>query len=277
MTEPDADKHHVPVLSWWELWPMLAWGLYTVYLYATGRIFFVLQRVYGHLALAGACVLLAAFLYGWIVRFRRLRAEAKRQAEAREAGWLDELRPVCACGVSEAGWGRYVRSLAFIVPLVVGFSLPARGVNALAAVQWGAGDLAMMAELAAQRETARTENRGEYGWTTLTGVAQRLAADRDAKVGALGFVARKKGEPRERFYLVRFLMTCCAACAQPVAVPAVLDDEALRRHKLDPEAVRASLGEDTWVEAYGRLDPEAKVLRVEMIEFLRCPPKNPYM
>ncbi|MFO8012139.1 MAG: hypothetical protein R6X20_02420 [Phycisphaerae bacterium] len=276
MPEAHTHRHHVAVLSWWELWPMLAWGTYTVYLYATGRIFYLLQRVYGHLALAGACVLLAAFAYGWVVRFRRLRAERKRMEEARLEGRLDALKPVCVCGASEHGWGRYVRSLAFIVPLVVGFSLPARGVNSLAAVQWGAGDLAMMAELAAQRETERAEQRGEYGWTDLMGVAQRLSAGRAQKVGALGFVARKKGRPPDRFLLVRFVMTCCAACAQPVAVPARLDDEALRAHKLDPDAVRSSLEDDQWVEAYGRLDPEAKVWWIEDVR-RRREPEDPYM
>jgi len=274
MTE--TDKHHVPVLSWWELWPMLAWGAYTVYLYATGRIFYLLQRVYGHLALVGACVLLAAFAYGWVVRFLRLRAEHRRREAAREVGRLEALKPLCVCGASEYGWGRYVRSLAFLVPLLVGLSLPARGVNSLAAVQWGAGDVAMMAELAAQRETERAEQRGNYAWTTLIGVAQRLSAGRTQKVGALGFVARKKGQPRDCFYLVRFVMTCCAACAQPVAIPARLDDKALRAHKVDPEAVRAGLEKDQWVEAFGRLDPQAKVLWIEDIRFVR-EPESPYM
>jgi len=276
MTDPDTDKHHVPVLSWWELWPMLAWGTYTVYLYATGRIFYLLQRVYGHLALAGACVLLAAFAYGWAVRVSRLRSERKRLEAAREAGRLDALRPLCVCGVSEAGWGRYVRSLAFLVPLVVGFSLPARGVNSLAAVQWGAGDLAMMAELADRRQTERSEQRGRYAWTTLMGVAQRLSGGRAEKVGALGFIARKEGQPRDRFFVVRFLMTCCAACAQPVAVPARLDEEALRAHKLVPEAVRDHLEADQWVEVFGRLDPSAKVWWIEDLKFVR-EPENPYM
>jgi hypothetical protein len=276
MADHQPDKHHVAVLSWWELWPMLAWGAYTVYLYATGRIFYLLQRIYGHLALAGACLLLAAFAYGWVVRFRRLRSARKRLEEARLAGRLDALRPLCVCGASEHGWGRYVRSLAFVVPLVVGFSLPARGVNSLAAVQWGAGDLAMMAELAAQREAERAEQRGEYGWTDLVGVAQRLSADEAEKVGALGFVARKKGQPRDRFFVVRFTMTCCAACAQPVAVPARLDEEALRAHKLDPEAVRFRLEGDQWMEAYGRLDPKAQVWWIEDVRFVR-EPENPYM
>ncbi|MBL7140195.1 MAG: hypothetical protein ISS74_04730 [Planctomycetes bacterium] len=277
MADNHDDRCHVPVLSWWELWPMLAWGAYTVYLYATGRIFFLLQRIYGHIALAGACLLLAAFVYGWGMRLRRLRAERRRQAEDREAGRLDALRPLCICGAGEAGWGRYVRSLAFLVPLVVGFSLPARGVNALAAVQWGAGDVAMMAQLAAQKETERTEMRGEYGWTTLTGVAQRLSAGRQEKVGAMAFIARKKGQPRDQFYLVRFMMNCCAACAQPVAVPARLDEAALRGRGFDPKRVLAALDEDQWVNAYGRLDPEGEVLWVEDITFLEREPDDPYL
>ena len=276
MTHDHDGKRHVPVLSWWELWPMLAWGLYTVYLYATGRIFFLLHPLFGHIALGGACLLLAAFAYGWSVRFRRLRAERKRQAQDREAGRLDALQPLCLCGAGEAGWGRYVRSLAFLVPLVVGFALPARGVNALAAVQWGAGDLALMAQLAARQEIEQTERRGQYGWTTLTGVAQRLSAGRDEKVGARAFIARKKGQPRDRFYLVRFLMTCCAADAQPVAVPARLGEAALRGRGFDPKRVLAALDEDQWVNAYGRLDSEAEVLWVEDIEFI-CEPDDPYL
>jgi len=276
MAENETEKRHVAVLSWWELWPMLAWGAYTVYLYGTGRIVYLLQRVYAHLALAGACLLLAAFVYGWAVRLARLRAEYRRLAEDRDAGRLEALRPVCVCGVSEGGWGRVVRSLAFLVPLVVGLSLPARGVNSLAAVQWGAGDLAMMAELAARRETERTEIRGEYGWTTVMGVAQRVSAGLEQKVGARGFIARKKGQPRDRFYLVRFLMTCCAACAQPVAVPARLDAEAVRGRGLDPARVLADLNGDQWVDAYGRIDAQEKVLVIEDLTFIR-EPENPYM
>ncbi len=276
MTEPQPDAHHVAVLSWWELWPMLAWGAYTVYLYATGRIFFLMHPLFGHIALGGACLLLAAFAYAWGVRFRRLRAVRRRQEEARRTGRLDALRPLCVCGASEHGWGRYVRSLAFIVPLVVGFSLPARGMNSLAAVQWGAGDFAMMAELAARRETERAEQRGEYAWTDLVGVAQRLSAGQAQRVGAMGFVARKKGQGRREFFLVRFVMTCCAADAQPVAVPARLDDEALRAHKLNPAAVRAMLEDDQWVEAFGRIDPQAKVWRIEDVRPIR-EPADPYM
>ncbi len=276
MDHRGSEKRHVPVLSWWELWPMFAWGGYTVYLYATGRIFLLLRPLFAHVALGGACALLAAAVWGWVVRFRRLRAEFRRLAEAREAGRLEELRPVCVCGVSEGGWGRYVRSLAFAVPLVVGLALPPRGVGALAAVQWGAGDLSMLADLAARRQVERTEMRGAYGWTTLLGVAQRLARGTEAKVGALGFVARKKGDPPGRFYLVRFVMTCCAADARPVAVPARLDAEALRRAGRDPDALLEALEADQWVEAYGRVDPREKVFWIEDLDLVR-PPKNPYL
>ncbi len=259
----DACYARPAVLSWWELWPMLAWGGYTVYLFWTGRIFYLLQTVYGHLALAGGVVLLAAFAYGWGVRRRHLRAEAKRIAAAREAGRLDEMAPRPTCGVGEGGVGRCVRSLAFLVPLAVGLSLPARGPNSLAAIQWGVGDFAMMAELATQREMEQAEMRRGYGWVTVRGVAQRLQAGREAKVGTMGLVVRKANMPPGRFYLVRFTMACCAACATPVAVPAEWNQ---------PDA----LADNQWVEAYGRIDAKRKVFVVEDLK--RIPePDHPYM
>ena len=242
---------------------MLAWGIYTVHLFWTGRIFYLLQTVYGYLALAGGVVLLAAFVYGWGVRWRRLRAEARRVAAAREAGRLDEMAPRCTCGVGEGGVGRTIRSLAFLVPLAVGLSLPARGPNSLAAIQWGAGDFAMMAELATQRETEKAKMRRGYGWVTVIGVAQRLRDGRAGKVGTMGLVARKEGMPPGRFFLVRFVMTCCAACATPVAVPAQWDQ---------PDV----LADDQWIEAYGHIDAQRKVFVVE--DFKAIPePDYPYM
>jgi len=258
-----APHAHAAVLSWWELWPMLAWGLYTVHLFWTDRIFYLLQAVYGYLALGGGVVLLAAFAYGWGVRWRHLRREARRIAAAREAGRLDEMAPVRVGGTGEGGIGRYVRSLAFLVPLAVGVSLPARGPNSLAAIQWGAGDFAMMAEVAAQRETERAQMRRGYGWMTVIGVAQRLRAGREAKVGTMGFVARQQGLPPGRFYLVRFVMTCCAACATPVAVPAECDQADIP-------------ADNQWIEAYGYIDAQRKVFVIEDLE--RIPePDHPYM
>ena len=60
------------LVSWWELWPMLGWGGYTVYLYATGQIFYLLRPIYGHIAFGGGLLLLAAFVYGWLLRRRGL-------------------------------------------------------------------------------------------------------------------------------------------------------------------------------------------------------------
>jgi len=258
-----APSHaHAPeALSWWELWPMLAWGAFTVYLYATGRIFYLLQRFYGHLALGAGVVLLAAFAYGWLLRRRRLREDAA--AEAAPAPAAPGAPCACAACRGRAGAGRYLRSLAFIVPLVIGLALPRHGPNALAAIQWGAGDLAMMAQLAAQRETERAEMQRGYGWLTLVGVAQRLAAGREEKVGAMGLIARKAGMPDDQFYLVRFTMACCAACAQPVAVPVQW-------------AEAASLEKDQWVKVFGRLDASARLFVADDVQPVR-EPADPYM
>lgn len=255
-----ADHPHGAILSWWELWPMLAWGAYTLYLYATGRIFFLLQSIYGHLAAAGGAVLLVAFAYGWVLRWRGMR----REREAAEAGSPppDHACECQACA-GKASVGRYVRSLAFIVPLAIGLTLPKRGPNSLAAIQWGAGDVAMTIKLAAQRETERAESRRGYGWVTLVGAAQRLGGGGDEKIGTMGFVARKKDMPEDQFLVVRFIMSCCAACAQPVAVPVRW-------------AEAKSLEKDQWVEVYGQVDKEHKILVADEVVPI-VEPKAPYL
>ena len=77
--------------------------------------------------MAGGVLLLAIFAYGWFLRWRSLRHEA-----------ASERAPPRPPSV----W-HYVRSLAFLAPLVVGFPLAERGLNALAALQRGAGDHAL--------------------------------------------------------------------------------------------------------------------------------------
>ena len=253
-------------LSWWELWPMLAWGAYAVYLEATGRMALYLRPLYGHLAAGGGAVLLAAFAYGWVTRVRQIRAARRAWAEALAAGRrTDADLPPQALGAARPrfdAW-RCARSLAFAVPLVVGLSLPERGLNALAALQRGAGDPAMLAQLALRRQEEQTQQVRGYAWTTVLGVAQHLKGPAEAKVGALGFVARPKDAKPGEFLLVRFAVTCCAADATPVAVP-----------DRWPEA--ATLKDNEWVKVYGRIDPAAAALVADVVESTVAP-DQPYL
>jgi hypothetical protein len=132
------------ILSWWELWPILGWGLFTLYLFGTGKILYLLRPAYAWLALAGGLVLLAVFVYGWILR---------RRALAAETGGGQRLAKVCGeCHDHSlvGGWTLYVRSLVFILPMAIGFFLPDQGLTSLAALDWNSGDLSKAVEMAAQ-------------------------------------------------------------------------------------------------------------------------------
>ena len=249
-----SDPNQPPRLSWWELWPMLGWGAFVAYLYAKGRMTLFLRPLYGHLAVGAAAVLLLCFVCGWFVRRRSLKREAEDAAEHVHNGH--------ACADASNAW-RAVRSLAFLVPIVIGLALPERGLNALAALQRGAGDPAMLAELAAQQQLAEAREEQGYGWTTVLGVAQRLSLPEPQKVGALGFVIRDAKMPADRFLLVRFSITCCAADASPMAVPVRWRDA-------------ATLENNQWVKVFGETDPKAKVLVADKVEPTR-EPANPYM
>jgi uncharacterized repeat protein (TIGR03943 family) len=255
----DHEHHAVnqPVLSWWELWPALGWGLFTVYLFTTGRMFYLLRPLYGYLALAAGVVLLAAFLYGWILRLRAARADMADQRP--------RAKPCQACQVRgcAGGVGRYVRSLVFIVPLAVGFTLPERGLTSLAAIQWGAGDIAQAAQLAVEQEQQKAEWERGYESVSVIGVALRLRETQAQKVAAMGLVVHRMELPADQFLLVRFRMICCAADAQPVAVPVRWADA-------------ASLKENAWVKVFGQTDHGARALVADEVEPTK-EPGNPYL
>jgi uncharacterized repeat protein (TIGR03943 family) len=257
----DHEQHAAnrPVLSWWELWPVLGWGLFTVYLFATGRMFYLLRPIYGYLALAAGVVLLAAFLYGWILRLLAKDAE-------------DAGEPACTEGYDACqrrtdsrthGLGLYIRSLVFIMPLAVGFTLPERGLTSLAAIQWGAGDIAQAAQLAAEQEQQKAEWERGYESVSVIGVALRLRETQAQKVAAMGLVVHRMELPADQFLLVRFRMICCAADAQPVAVPVRW-------------AQAASLKENAWVKVFGQTDHGVRALIADEVEPTK-EPGNPYL
>ena len=258
-----ADHEHEAAsrsaFSWWKLWPLLGWGLFTVYLSVSGKMLYLLRPLYGYLALSGGVILLAVFLYAWILRVR-----ANREKDAKDTSCAE---PCPACNERRHGRKRrvgfYVRSLAFIIPLGIGLSLPDRGPNSLAATQWSAGDLAQAAQLAVAREQEKAEWEKGYQSLTVIGVAQRFRETQAQKVASTGLVAHPKQFPADQFLLVRFRMTCCAADAQPVAVPVQW-------------AKAASLKENAWVTVFGKTDPQAKVLVADEVEPTK-EPRNPYL
>jgi len=247
-------------LSWWDLWPMLGWGAFAVYLSLSGRMTLYLRPLYGHLAMGGGVLLLLAFVYGWVTRLRRLRAARRAWAEALAAGHRPDASDAPPAGPSP--W-QIAHSLAFAIPLVIGFSLPERGLNALAALQRGAGDPAMLAQLAVGRQEAQTQLVRGYNWTTVLGVARRLGDPTPQKVGTLGFVVHPKDAKPGEFLLVRFAITCCAADASPVAVPVRWDKA-------------SDLKDNEWVKVYGHIDPTAKVFVADAVE-PDVAPDNPYI
>jgi uncharacterized repeat protein (TIGR03943 family) len=245
------------VLSWWELWPILGWGVFTLYLFGTGKILYLLRPAYAWLALVAALVLLAAFLYGWILRRRALQEESD-----------DKLRPTKACGECHdhspaAGWVLYARSLVFAVPLAIGFFLPDQGLTSLAALEWTSGDLSKAVETAAAQEQEKAVWERDYAMTTVTGVALRLRQMQEDKVTAVGMVAHVPQLPAGQFLLVRFKMTCCAADATPVAVPVQWEKA-------------GSLKEGGWVKVFGTTAPAARALAADEVEPTK-EPASPYL
>jgi len=102
-----------------------------------------------------------------------------------------------------------------------------------------------------------------YASTTVVGAAARLRQMQEANVAFVGQVAHVSQLPPDRFVLVRYRMTCCAADATPVTVPVRW-------------AGATSLKDGAWVKVFGKTDPAAKAVVADKVE-ATGEPSNPYL
>ena len=85
------------------------------------------------------------------------------------------------------------------------------------------------------------------------------------KIKTEGLVVEKKNDSTKHYYLVRFLMNCCAADALPLAVEIK-----------SPDGFGTSAGH--WVEIWGILHSDPKGFFIEAEKVLPLPePRDPYL
>jgi uncharacterized repeat protein (TIGR03943 family) len=86
-----------------------------------------------------------------------------------------------------------------------------------------------------------------------------------------GFVVHPPASPANRFFIARFVVTCCAADAYPVGLPVDL-----------PAGTAQTYPADTWVEIRGQMatgqvkGQRRLVLNAEKVTPIK-PPANPYL
>lgn len=141
------------------------------------------------------------------------------------------LRKSATFSIQIEGW-----SLLLVIPLVLGFALPARPLSSAALSQSTIGQVAPIGNQQSLGADSRTWNILQ--WVTAINTRPEVVPGRPVDV--VGFVYHDAAKFPGGFYVVRFVITCCVADGSGVGLP-VLGDST------------TNLADDTWVRVQGTM------------------------
>jgi putative membrane protein len=176
-----------------------SFGVYLVYVVASGAIYFYIHPIYVIPTLGTGIVLLVAAAIGF-------------------PGWRETSR--------HAGPSRVAVALA-AVPLAVGLLLPARPLGVSTAAQRGvdAIPLGRIEDLPEFRVDRRPETYTIKDWVKILQADPEPERQSGKPVRLTGFVYRDPRLPGDWFLVARFVVQCCAVDAQPIGLPVRLPAE----------------------------------------------------
>ncbi len=228
-----------------------AWGVLLLKYWVTGQLAVLVHPNYFPLTVGVGLLLVGLTAWqGWV----RWREPGQPQAVAG-----GQLLP--------RAWGR----LLLLSTAVVGLVVAPRPFNSHLA--WESGELVNMTRTLPQpfRPASRPEERSLVDWVRLLNAYPEPDAYRGQKAKVQGFVVHPPQSPANRFFIARFVVTCCAADAYPVGLPVEVKAGAAQTYPAD-----------TWLEIQGRMitgeiqGQRRLILQAEKITPIP-PPANPYL
>ncbi len=260
MTREQSEERYFP--NWpklVKLATLLLWFVAFAGVLVTGRYLNFLRRAFGVL-MGGAALLVLLMI---ISQLRGLRVKHEHDAGCLEMGQL--------CSYKHRLQGRFFYPvLIFLVPLLLLAASSSQGLNTYAAIQrmmTGPGEAG--AELTVDESRLPETAPDTFRELRLNELDTNFGQWVGKPVAAIGMVYRREETPEGQFLLMRFLIACCAADAQPLVIH-----------------VRAPVGQvvekDSWARVSGialngvlGLRP-VKVIYAYQVEQIP-PPRNPYL
>lgn len=185
----------------------LAYGLYFLYLFATGGLYFYIHPIYVVPTAVTGAVLVALGVASW-------RADGPHVSRLAMA--------------------------ALAVPVVLGFVLPAQPLSPATASQRGVASTSLgRGDTATFDVEARPERYTIKDWVKAFAADPEPGRHVGKPVRVTGFVHRDPSLPDRWFLVARFVVQCCAVDAQPVGLPVESSGPA-------PDAGRWVEVEGTW-------------------------------
>jgi putative membrane protein len=246
---------------WLDVAAFAAWGILLLKYWGTGQISLLIHPNYFVLALVTGILLIAiAILKAYFLSFRPTPTVSSEQH-------LTLFPP------------RFSTTLLLAVA-VLGLTIPPMVLSSDTAMKRGLSETLPVtrAQPASFRAQVRPEERSLIEWVRTLNAYPEPDAYVGQKANVKGFVVYSETLPENYLLVTRFVLTCCAVDAYPVAIPVKLAGD------------RSEYPVDTWIQVQGQMisetlnvrqeqtsDTEERKLVIKATEIETIPtPRNPY-
>lgn len=241
------------ILPWLDVIAIAAWGMLLLYYWQANKLELLIQRDFFWLIItAGIGLLVVAFLkFKQMISTRRVQEVSNQQH----------------ISVFPPGWG----SVLLLVVAISGFLISPQVFASDHALNQNLSEILSSSRVRPQsfRSSRRPEERTLIDWVRTLSVYPEPDAYTGQKAKVTGFAIHPPETGDNLILLSRFVITCCAADAYPIALPVKL------------EGSRQDYPPDTWLEVEGKMITEniagTRRLTIAANNIKKIPrPQNPY-
>lgn len=238
--------------SWLDIIAITAWGILLLKYAIDGTLYILIHPSYYLLVtVTGGCLLLIGIFQGWRLYQGRIASSPELHISLLPQG---------------------ITAMLLLGTAITGLIITPKLFTSQAAIQRGGAAEAVTvtrSQTKAFRAAVKPESRSLVDWVRTLNNYPEPDAYLGQKVNINGFVFYPKGLPDNYLMLSRFVITCCAADAYPVAVTVKF------------AGTRQTYPQDSWFNIKGKAIVEtfagSRQLIIEASEIKPIPiPKNPY-
>jgi uncharacterized repeat protein (TIGR03943 family) len=248
----NTPRRNFRLLAWLEVLAVIAWGSLLLKYWLDGSLNILIHPNYfGLVAVTGVVLLLIGIIKGYqLYRYPVAAPPATGHISLLPSGWTTALLLVTAC---------------------LGLSTTPRLFASTTAIQRGVTEAvtATRAQPQSFRSQSKPENRSLVDWIRTLNTYPEPDTYSGQKVNINGFVVAAPQLGENYLLLTRFILTCCAADAYPIALPVQLTSSG------------STYKPDSWLQVQGKMATVTLAGKRQLVVVANdvqpiSPPKNPY-
>jgi uncharacterized repeat protein (TIGR03943 family) len=257
--KPSNSRSNVLRQSWLDLAAVTAWGVLLIKYSIDGTLGILIHPSYYTLAtVTGCCLVIIGAVQGW----RLYRSTRNGRVPANQSQELQHISLL----------PQWVTTILLLGTAIAGLMITPRLFTSHAAIQRGVSAEAVTVtrnQTQAFRTSAKPEAKTLVDWVRTLSIYPEPDAYVGQKVNVTGFVLHPPELPGSYLSIARFVITCCAADAYPVALPVKFGGD------------RQTYPQDSWLQIRGKMTTETlqgkRQLVIAATELKPiAAPRNPY-